>query len=93
MNARTLAVTLVAAAAVAAFAPEGRAVADENGSFEEQRDCMNDAMMFCSQHIFAPDRNERIGFCLWQHRYQISRACSTHLRTPARRMQTMGRPI
>jgi len=90
MNAiRTLMVTM----AVAACAPANQAVADENGTTEEQRDCINDAMTFCSQHIFAPDRNERIGLCLWQHRYQISRACYGHLRAPARRSQPMGRPI
>jgi len=79
--------------AVAAWAPAGQAVADDNGTSEEQRDCMNDAMMFCSQHIFAPDRNERIGLCLWQHRLQISRACYGHLRAPPRRSQQIGRPI
>jgi hypothetical protein len=77
MNARTLMVTLALAAA-------GAAHADDRGSADQQRDCMNDAMTFCSQHIFAPDRNDKIGLCLWQHRSQISRACLSHLRPPRR---------
>jgi hypothetical protein len=79
MNVRTLMVTLALACA-----PAGAAHADDRGSPEQQRDCMNDAMTFCSQHILAPDRNDKIGLCLWQHRMQISRACFAHLRPPKR---------
>jgi hypothetical protein len=80
MNARMLAVALV----LAAFASAGPARAGDDGTAEQQRDCMNDAMTYCSQYIFAPDRNTRIGTCLWQYRAQISRACYAHLR-PTRR--------
>ena len=79
MNARMLAVALMLAASASA----GPARAD-NGTAEQQRDCMNDAMTYCSQYIFAADRNARIGACLWQNRAQISRACFAHLR-PLRR--------
>lgn len=75
---------LMATLAVFALASAGPADADDRGTPEQQRDCMNDAMTFCSQHIFAPDRNDKIGLCLWQHRTQISRACFVHLRPPKR---------
>lgn len=78
MNFRMLAVGLGLAALVSASAVR----ADENGTAEQQRDCMNDAMTWCSQYIFVPDRNTRIGNCLWQRRAQISRACYAHLRPP-----------
>jgi hypothetical protein len=78
MKARIIAVAL----GLAAFATTGSAAADDRGTAEQQRDCMNDAMTFCSEHVFAPDRNEKIGACLWQHRAQISRACNAHLRPP-----------
>jgi hypothetical protein len=80
MNARTLA----AALGLAAFASACPAWAEDSGTADQQRDCMNDAMTYCSQYIFAPDRNARIGACLWQYRAQISRACYAHLR-PLRR--------
>lgn len=83
--------TLLVTAAVAVGAPTVQALAEDNGTADEQRDCINDAMSFCSMYIFAPDRNERIGMCLWQHRYQISRACYGHLRAPSRRSQQPGR--
>jgi hypothetical protein len=78
VKARMLAVAL----GLATFASAGSARADSNGTAEQQRDCMNDAMTYCSEHVFAPDRNEKIGTCLWQHRAQISRACYVHLRPP-----------
>jgi hypothetical protein len=78
MNARMLA----AALGLAAFLSACPARADDNGTAEQQRDCMNDAMTWCSQYIFAPDRNTRIGGCLWQRRAQISRACYAHLHPP-----------
>jgi hypothetical protein len=78
VKARMLAVAL----GLATFASAGSARADNNGTAEQQRDCMNDAMTYCSEHVFAPDRNEKIGACLWQHRAQISRACYVHLRPP-----------
>jgi hypothetical protein len=76
---------LLAALAFFAFASAEPADADHKGGTpEQQRDCMSDAMAFCSQHIFAPDRDDKIGLCLWQHRTQISRACFAHLRAPRR---------
>jgi hypothetical protein len=63
-----------------ACASSGPAVADDIAA--QQRDCMIDALTWCSQWIFAPDRDLKIGDCLWQHRAQISRACYAHLRPP-----------
>jgi hypothetical protein len=80
MKAKTLTVAL----ALAALASAGPALADDNGTAEEQRDCRRDAMTHCSQHIFAPDRNARIAACLWQRRAQISKVCASHLRAPKR---------
>jgi hypothetical protein len=76
MNARMLAVALM----LAAFASAGPARAGASGTAEQQRDCTSDAMTWCSQYIFAADRNARIGACLWQNRAQISKACYAHLR-------------
>jgi hypothetical protein len=80
MKVRIFAVAL----GVAAFAAAGSASADDNGTAEQKRDCMNDAMTHCGQYVFAPDRNEKIGACLWQNRAQISKACYAHLRPPKR---------
>jgi hypothetical protein len=91
-NAKTFVTMLVVTLAITALAPLGRAVANDTGTYEEQRDCMSDAMMFCSQHIFAPDRNQRIAYCLWQHRSQISVACYAHFHPRGRRTLMMGRP-
>jgi hypothetical protein len=52
---------------------------NSEGTPEEQRDCQADALTYCGEHIFAPDRNTRIGNCLMQHRAQISRECRAHL--------------
>jgi hypothetical protein len=71
---------LAVALALTAFALAGPGRAGENGTAEQQRDCTGDAMTYCSQYIFALDRNARIGACLWQNRAQISRACFAHLR-------------
>jgi hypothetical protein len=76
MNARMLAIALV----LAAFASAGPTRAGGDGTAEQQRDCTSDAITYCSQYIFASDRNTRIGACLWQNRAQISRACYAHLR-------------
>jgi hypothetical protein len=77
--AKMLAVTLC----LVAFGSAGPALADDDdGTPEEQRDCRHDAMTYCSQYIFAPDRNKKIGDCLWQRRAQISRECRSHLRPP-----------
>jgi hypothetical protein len=79
MKAMMLAVTL----GLAAFASAGPALADDDdGTPEQQRDCRNDAMTHCGQFIFAPDRNAKIGACLWQRRAQVSRECRSHLRPP-----------
>jgi hypothetical protein len=43
---------------------------------------MGDALAWCGQYIFAPDRNLKIGDCLWEHRAQISGACRSHLLPP-----------
>jgi hypothetical protein len=74
---------VVAALVVAGAACTISARADERA--DQQRDCTGDAMNFCSQFIFAPDRDLRIGSCLWEHRAQISPACRTHLHPPPRR--------
>lgn len=76
MKTRLLAVAL----GLVTVASAGPALAEGNGTPEQRRDCTNDAMTYCSQHIFAPDRDARIGDCLWQHRMQISRECRAHLR-------------
>jgi hypothetical protein len=73
---------LAMAVRLAAFVSACPAGAADNGTAEQQRDCVNDAMTWCSQFIFAPDRNTKIGDCLWQHRTQISRACYARLRPP-----------
>ena len=71
--------TLAAALLLAASSP---AVAD--GRADQEQDCINDALTWCGQHVFAPDRDLKIGDCLWEHRTQISRACRSHLRPPKR---------
>jgi hypothetical protein len=73
MRTKTLAV-LLAASAVPALADEGTA--------EQQRDCVIDVITWCGEHIFAPDRDKKIGDCLWERRTQISSACRSHLRPP-----------
>jgi hypothetical protein len=77
MKARIL-VALVLAASAAARP----ALADDNGTPEEQRDCTGDAMIHCGPFLFAPDRNVQIGNCLWLHRAEISKECRAHLRPP-----------
>jgi hypothetical protein len=69
---------------IAMFALASSALADDRGTAQQQRDCMDDAMTHCSQYIFAPDRDAKIAACLWLHRAQISKACQSHLR-PQRR--------
>lgn len=89
MNARMLAV----ASGLAAFASTGPALADnptQDQHQDQQRDCMGDAMTYCSQHIFAPDRDAKIGYCLWQYRASISRECRSHLRP--RKTMTSAHP-
>ena len=66
------------------IASAGSVVADDRGTAQQQRDCTNDAMTYCSQYIFVSDRNAKIGACLWQHRGQISKACQSQLRPPRR---------
>lgn len=73
---------LVVALGLVTFA--SAAVADDRGTPQQQRDCTTDAMTYCSEYIFAPDRNAKIGACLWQHRGQVSKACQSELR-PRRR--------
>ncbi len=73
---------LAVALLLAASASAGSALAEDNGTAEEQRDCTGDAMTYCGQYIFAPDRNTRIGNCLWAYRAHISAACRAHLRPP-----------
>jgi hypothetical protein len=73
---------LLVAFVLVTSASAGRAFADDNGTAEQQRDCMSDALTYCIQYIFAPDRDAQIGGCLWQHRAQISKACYSHLRSP-----------
>ena len=73
MKAMMLAAALLLAASV---------VLAEDERAEQARDCTNDALTWCSQYIFAPDRDEQIGYCLWLHRTQISKACRSHLRLP-----------
>jgi hypothetical protein len=80
MNAKMVA----AVSAISALVLAGPAPAEDRGTPEQERDCMQDAMTYCGEHIFAPDRNAKIGLCLWQHRTQISRACFAHLRPPKR---------
>jgi hypothetical protein len=75
---------LVVALGLVTVASAGSAVADDRGTAQQQRDCTNDAMTYCSQYIFASDRNAKIGACLWQHRGQISKACQSQLRPPRR---------
>jgi hypothetical protein len=74
---------LAAALLLAASASVEPALGDQDRA-EQERDCTNDALTWCSQYIFAPDRDEQIGYCLWEHRTQISRACRSHLRPPKR---------
>jgi hypothetical protein len=78
MTAKMLAIALVLAASASARP----ALADDAGTAEQQRDCMGDALTYCGQYIFAPDRNVQIGDCLWRYRAQISRECRSHLRPP-----------
>jgi hypothetical protein len=75
---RMAAVALVLAASASA----GPGRADDNGTAEQQQDCIGDALVWCGHHIFAPDRNLKIGDCLWEQRAQISVACRSHLRPP-----------
>ncbi len=75
---------LAGALAAAALSWPGPAPADDRGTFEQQRDCTNDAMTFCSQYIFVRDRNARIAACLWENRTRISLACRSHLHAPRR---------
>lgn len=63
-------------------------LADDNGTVEQQQDCMGDALVWCGQWVFAPDRNLKIGDCLWEHRVQISGACRSHLRPPKKPVPT-----
>jgi hypothetical protein len=76
-------IVLVLAASVSPGPTLAPALADENGTPEQQRDCTGDVMVHCGQFIFAPDRNVQIGGCLWQHRAEISKECRAHLRPPA----------
>jgi hypothetical protein len=77
---------LAVALGLAVFGASGPMLAADNddGTPEQQRDCRGDAMTYCGQFIFAPDRNARIGECLWQRRAQVSRECRSHLRPPTR---------
>jgi hypothetical protein len=63
-----------------AFMSAGPALADDNGTADQQRDCSNDAMIDGNRYIFAPDRDAKIGLCLWHHRTLISQACQAQLR-------------
>jgi hypothetical protein len=58
------------------------AIADEQA--DQERDCKDDALTWCGQYVFAPNRDQQIGYCLWEHRTQISSACRSHLRQPKR---------
>jgi hypothetical protein len=80
---RTNAKPITAEATTASTAVSaGPALADDNGTPVQQGDCMGDALAWCGQYIFAPDRNLKIGDCLWEHRAQISGACRLHLLPP-----------
>jgi hypothetical protein len=79
MKVGTLIVLVLAASASAVVA---QAHAEDNGTPEQQRDCMGDAMVHCGAFLFAPDRNVQIGNCLWLHRTEISKECRAHLRPP-----------
>jgi hypothetical protein len=52
---------------------------NNDGTPEEQQDCQSDALTYCSEYIFASDRNVKIGNCLMLHRTQISKECRSHL--------------
>jgi hypothetical protein len=67
MKVMTPAVALVLAVSVSA----GPAFANDNGTAEQQGDCMGDALAWCGQYIFAPDRNLKIGDCLWERRTDL----------------------
>jgi hypothetical protein len=38
-------------------ASAGSALADDKGTAEQQQDCMGDALAWCGEYVFAPDRN------------------------------------
>ncbi len=77
-------------AAVLLLAASAPAIADERA--DQERDCIGDALTWCGQHVFAPDRDLKIGDCLWERRTQISRACRSHLRQPKRPLRAVVTP-
>jgi hypothetical protein len=54
---------------LAALTAARPALADERA--DQERDCTGDVLTWCGQYVFAPDRDEQIGYCLWEHRTQI----------------------